>query len=460
LAQIPEREKQEIDEGELQQRIARWIERELGAEVESIRRQDRWRPAWFVKSRRGAVELPLYVRGERNVRQGWPLDLEMRITQVLFEEGIPVPRIYGMCDDPKAIVMQWVQGSRDLSGYTFDEKQKIERQYVEILARLHSIDISRFTAIGLEAPRTRKEIASAFIGPARAAFVAQKVAPDGFVAFLDRWIDEHIPPELIDVSLATGDPGQFLVQDGQITALHDFETAHLGSPWTDVACLRVRELPRELDEEEPLTDAVMLMKHYASIRNRTLDPTILNFFHLLLAASTFYVIHPNFHMARADLAVWRKWEIRAARQVLGCMADIHGIQLETVAPPQEAFREDILTFESLRMAIEGLATRSAMDIFNKDNALALVSSLAASSRIGAQLAEQECNDVEMLTGIRPASSLETESLIERAVRDGAPDESLIHFFNRRSQRRRFIIAQAYPNLWQYELPPLSTRLAS
>ena len=236
-------------EAKVQAKLTRWIERELGAKVDSIWRQDRWRPAWFVKARKDGEELPLYVRGDREFKQGWPLDLEMKITQILYDEGIPVPRIYGMCSDPLAIVMQWVDGSRDLSPYSFDEKQQIERDYIECLSRLHAIDVSKFVAIGMPCPKTPVEIASAYIGPAREAYAAQKVAPDGFVAFVDRWIDEHMPQDLAEVSLVTGDPGQFMVKDGKIVALHDFETAHLGSPWADIACLRVRELPRELVEE-------------------------------------------------------------------------------------------------------------------------------------------------------------------------------------------------------------------
>ncbi len=453
---------QELDakfEAVAQAKLSRWIEQELGASVDTMWRQDRWRPAWFVKARKDGEDLPLYVRGERNVEQGWPLELEMQITAILFDEGIPVPRIYGLCEDPKAIVMQWVEGSRDLSSYTIDEKQKIEREYVEILARLHTIDIRKFTAIGMSCPQTPAEIASAYIGPVREAFAAQKVAPDGFVAFLDRWIDDHRPRNLAEVSLITGDPGQFMVKDGKITALHDFETAHLGSPWADVACLRVRELPRELAEEEPLTDAVMLMKHYAVLRGKTLDPDLMNYFHLVLAASTFYVIHPNFHNVRPDLAVWRKWEIRAARQVLGCMADIHGIELERLDPPQEPWCDHDIAYESLQAAIEALPAPSALDAFNKANALALATHLASVSRIGQRMAEDERDDIEALVGVRPRDLAETETLLERAVRDGVSDEALIRFFDRRSQRRRFTLLKAYPNLWRHDIRPLSAELA-
>jgi Predicted aminoglycoside phosphotransferase len=443
------------DDGIAQAKLREWIQRELGATVQTMVRQDRWRPAWFVTARRNGEDLPLYVRGERNVKQGWPLDIEMRIAEVLFDEGIPVPRIYGMCEDPKAIVMEWVDGSRDLSAYPLEEKQRIEREYVDILARLHAIDVAKFTAIGLNCPRTPQEIASAYIGPVRAAYVAQKVAPDGFVAFLDRWIDAHLPRDLHDACLVTGDPGQFMVREGRIIALHDFETAHLGSPWADVACLRVRELPRELAEEEPLTDAVMLMKHYAAIRNMPLDPALLNYFHLLLAASTFYVIHPNFHAVRSDLAVWRKWDIRASRQVLGCMADIHGLELERLAPPENPRPDNDLAFASLKAAIDSLPAHSSIDSFNKANAIALASCLASSARIGHELMEAERDEVTALVGKRPRDLTEIEVLLEQAVRDGAPDNDLIHFFNRRSQRRRFIVVEAYPNLWQHELVPLS-----
>ena len=439
-------------EAATQKKLTQWIERELGASVESMTRQDRWRPAWFVKAHREGRALNLYLRGERNFALAWPLGMEKRVIEILHEEGIPVPRVYGMCPDPLCIVMDWVEGTRDLSAYAEAQRLQIAQEYLQHLASIHAIDIRRFVDIGMPCPQTSEQIANAFIGPTRAKFKAEKVAPDAFVAFIGRWIDTHAPRDLVDVSLVTGDPGQFLVQNGKITTLLDFEVCHLGSPLSDIACLRVREL------EEPLADPVFLMKHYAGLRGLAIDAGKMNFFHLVLAAVTHFMMHPNFHAVRPDLAVWRNWEIKASRQVLSCMADIHGMSLDRLAPPADESREQVLAFESLAAAVAGLPANTPLDDFNKGNALALVKNLAAISRMGDRLNADELDDLQALLGVRPDSLAEGERLLEHAVQGGTADEELIRFFDRRFQRRRFTLVDHDPRLWIYDMPSLSREL--
>lgn len=432
-----------------QQKLTRWIERELGATVESMSRQDRWRPAWFVKARRDGAPFNLYLRGERNFALAWPLGIEKRVIEILHDEGIPVPRVYGMCPDPLCIVMDWVEGSRDLSAYGDEQRLQIAQEYLRHLSAIHAIDVARFVDIGMPCPRTSVEIATAFIGPQRTKFQTEKLAPDAFVAFIGRWVDAHTPQDLSEVSLVTGDPGQFLVHDGKITTLLDFEVCHLGSPLSDIACLRVREL------EEPLADPVLLMKYYGGLRGIQIDPKKMNYFQLVLAAVTHFMMHPNFHAVRPDLAVWRNWEIKASRQVLTCMADLHGIELPSLAPPAAESRSQQLAYESLTAAIAGLPSNTPLDDFNKGNALALVKNLAAISRMGGRLDEDELDDLQSLLGARPASLAQGEQLLEQAVDEGASDEDLIRFFDRRFQRRRLTLVDHDPRLWVYDMPPLS-----
>jgi aminoglycoside phosphotransferase (APT) family kinase protein len=439
-------------EAATQRKLAEWIRDELGAVVESITRQGRWRPAWFVKAHREGGPLNLYLRGERNFALAWPLEMERRVIDILYDEGIPVPRVYGMCPDPKCIVMEWVEGSRDLSAYDEPQRLRIAQEYLGHLCAIHAIDIQKFIDIGMPKPQGSRAIAHAFIGPTRAKFETEKVAPDAFVAFIGRWIERHAPCDLTEVSLVTGDPGQFLVHEGRITALLDFEICHLGNPLSDIACLRVREL------EEPLADPVWLMRHYAQLRGLTLDPVTLNYFQLVLAAATLFMIHPNFHAVRPDLAVWRNWEVKASRQVLSCMADIHGVTLAPFARDDPPVMDQQLAFDSLLAAVAGLPSNGPLDDFNKGNALALVKNLAAVSRLGPRLVEEELDDLAALLGVRPPNLQEGEHLLEKAVVDGLPDEALIRFFDRRFQRRRLTLVDQDPRLMLYDMPSLTRAL--
>jgi aminoglycoside phosphotransferase (APT) family kinase protein len=100
-----------------EQKLRVCIEDLTGGRVNSMRRQVRWRPAWFVEVAQGDETLQIYVRGDRksDILPFPELRREAEILKVLERHGIPVPHVYGMCDDPVAIIMQSVAGTRDVS---------------------------------------------------------------------------------------------------------------------------------------------------------------------------------------------------------------------------------------------------------------------------------------------------------------------------------------------------------
>src|SRR3546814_3952654 len=81
--------------------------------VESLDRQARWRPGWDAVVNRDGERLSLYVRGSKGeTTYFWPVDMyhEYAIHQAFQATGIPAPRVYGMMDDPDALVMEKLPG--------------------------------------------------------------------------------------------------------------------------------------------------------------------------------------------------------------------------------------------------------------------------------------------------------------------------------------------------------------
>ena len=93
------------------------IERELGIRIHAFERQPRWRPCYFVEAEKDGKSLPLYLRGERGALDHgvYPFEREAQVFQVMESEGLPAPHIYGVCPDPKVIVMDRMPGRPDLS---------------------------------------------------------------------------------------------------------------------------------------------------------------------------------------------------------------------------------------------------------------------------------------------------------------------------------------------------------
>ncbi len=113
-----------------------WVERELGRRVCNLRRQGRWRPAWFFDLEREGELVPLYFRGDRGHTEGERvasvLDHEANIYRVLEANGLPVPHVYGICRDPDGIVMDRCPGSFNLATLDDEEQRRsVFDHYIE-----------------------------------------------------------------------------------------------------------------------------------------------------------------------------------------------------------------------------------------------------------------------------------------------------------------------------------------
>lgn len=76
--------------------ISEWVRTGLGGEVLAIERQTRWRPNWLVDAELDGQRLELMVRGHRiDSPLVFPLHHEMTFQDLLYRNGIPVPRVYG-----------------------------------------------------------------------------------------------------------------------------------------------------------------------------------------------------------------------------------------------------------------------------------------------------------------------------------------------------------------------------
>ena len=115
-----------------------------------IARQARWRPVWFADLEREDERLELCVRGDRtDMRLIFPLDHEMRFQSLLHGHGIPAAKVHGWIDDPCAYVMDRVPGREDFGGLTDAQKCAVVDDYVQILARMHRLDINPFVQAGI-----------------------------------------------------------------------------------------------------------------------------------------------------------------------------------------------------------------------------------------------------------------------------------------------------------------------
>ena len=218
-------------------KISAWLKANLG-EVLDIRRQPRWRPVWFADVDTGAEKLELVVRGDRtDMPLIFPLDHEMRLQALMHEHGIPTAKVYGWIDEPMAYVMDRVGGRNDFEQATDAQRVSAMDDYLQILARLHKLDIKPFVDGGIMRARSPQE--SGTFGMSRYELVFRKVKQqaDPFIEFCLGWLRRNPPDSKGREAPIVWDSGQFHHENGKIVAVLDVEIGHIGDPMMDLAAL-------------------------------------------------------------------------------------------------------------------------------------------------------------------------------------------------------------------------------
>jgi hypothetical protein len=410
-------------------RAFRWIESELGGRIVRAERQARWRPAWDLDLERDGVLVPLYFRGERGEADHgvYALEHEMRVLQVLERNDIPVPRVHAFCDEPRGIVMDRSPGRANLA--TADhasQRDAVLDHYMELLARMHQIDVAEFEAVGLERPGSAREIGLADHERWERGYRRNKQRPDPAIEYLARWVRAHVPANRNALSFLCCDAGQFLFEGNRVTAILDLELACLGDPVADLAGMRGRDL------SEPLGDLSRAFAHYEALTGTRVDPQVLDFHTVRFGLVTPFAVA---HLVASpppglDLVQYQCWYVVWTRSCLEVIADGMGLLLgEPDLPSSETgFGDD--------------ASADDFDAYAADSQTRHATLSARRVELGDELDTRELEDLSSLLGVSFTSRGEADRVLEQRIERGdLPDEpSLVSYLYRRMRREEVLVA--------------------
>src|ERR1700683_3642398 len=250
-------------------RLKPQIERLVGGRITSLERQPRWRKPWYAVVERAGETVPIYVRGDKQIdAEPYPgLDREAAILHLFEVNHLPVPEVYGMTRDPIGIVMERVPGTRDIARALDDaERRNVAEQYIEVLARMHALDVAPFVAAGIALPQGAEQTALSYLKANIVLYRRTKRGAQPLVEFALKWMQRNAPLHRNSPRILHGAPGQFLFEAGRLTCIYDFEATHIGDPLADLAALRTRH------GTEPLgADPTHLIRHYAALTGCPID---------------------------------------------------------------------------------------------------------------------------------------------------------------------------------------------
>ncbi|HXW35541.1 MAG TPA: phosphotransferase family protein [Acidimicrobiales bacterium] len=426
-------------------RAKAWIEATIGGRVVEEHRQPRWRPAWFVD-----VELtngkmvPLYWRGDRGLVPGAsPLRIESDVLEILEDEHIPVPHVYGYCPDPAGILMARVPGEVDFHRAATDEQESVADDFLHALAQWHKVDPARFETVGLRRPTTPQEHALFSLDKWERLYRSTAAQPAPLIEFALGWLHRNVPETTGGTVLVHGDngPGQFLFEKARVTAVLDWEFCHLGDPMEDLALIRGR------DVSYPFGDLRKRFARYAELSGNAIDLARLRYYSVLAMVITPVGLYPVLahRPAGADFAQVLAWNSVFSRTLLECMAEAADVRLGLVEIPEPTPTTRAWIHDSLVDALRNdLAPRQGDDFdrYKVEAAALLADHLRLADELGPALDAADLDDAAKITGTRHASRVDSDAALQETVIQAGPDrdEELIRFFYRRTVRDEILLA--------------------
>jgi aminoglycoside phosphotransferase (APT) family kinase protein len=308
--------------------LVRWVERSLGGQVTRLERLPRWRAGWSVDVERDGQVHRLYARGERvsGFLSPFTLEYEAQVHALLEDAGTPVPHVYGVVDGAplSILVMDHIPGVQGLA-LCGDEaaRQSLLLDYIARLAEMHSIPMAEVAAHGIEVPESPEGVVlSVVFQKVEAAYLEQVNPRDPLIEFLRGWVRRHAPTTGERRAFVSWDAAQFLHHEGRLTSLIDFELAHVGDAYMDLATFRTR------DSIEPLGDLQPAFERYAELVGGPVDYDILRFFEVAQLTVTMMLQAPVLRTVDLDVdyVTHLTWYIESGRYACDILAEITGAE--------------------------------------------------------------------------------------------------------------------------------------
>lgn len=434
--------------------ILAWVEESIGGVVTYADRQPGGgrREAWYVDVKKPDGEsLALFLRYDRTDREasGDPFTLqdEAKYFLALQDSAVPVPRIYAVHPLEQAILSSRVPGKAWFS-QLHDEPQRlaIASEFMEILAGLHAVDLHGLDLPGINADPDRdlRELVSGEIARWEGLYRVGKAPADPLIELGLIWLRNNVPDVSGPVVLVQGDtgPGNFLYEDGRVTAVLDWELAHLGDPHDDLAWVTVRAV------QEPFTHMPDRLQDYGTASGLELDFNRIRYYRVFAELRILILGHNK--VGNADQlsevgnsliygALHRRLFVEAMAEVLGLSLSIP----ESLEAP--ATSREWLYDAALAQIAQIIVPRSEDPfVIQRSKGLArILKYLREADRLADDAADHDLNDLHELLGARPSSvAAGAAALVEALAQGGVKASEVVIFFQGQAFRETQILRPA------------------
>jgi len=427
--------------------LASWVEDIGGGRLALADRKQGGarKEAWFVDLERpDGTTAHLFLRYDRSdparTRDPWTLHREATVYLALQDGPVPVPRVLGVHPVHQAMLAERVTGENWFSRISDPaEQEATARDFMTKLAALHSLDASALDLPAFPAVRTVADAVHAELDEWERVLAERGGTPDPALAFSLRWLRRHVPDYSGPPVLVQGDtgPGNFMYEGGRVTAVVDWELAHLGDPMDDIAWLSLRAT------QEPFTDFPTRLREYAELSGNAIDEARMHYYQVMAETKLQVMGHrPDAAgpvSADTDVGNGFIYQMLHRRLWLEALAAATGLVLTPAEAPRarDGSDHDWMYDAVLAQLRDVIVPRTSDPLASaRGKGIArLVKYLAQVDTYGASYEVFELDDLEVLLGRRPESvALGRRAAADAVASGGVSDEAYLEVLWRRVAR--------------------------
>lgn len=438
-----------------------WIERVVQGEIASAEKvtTGRSRETWLIEVKTAAGERRELVM-RRDTGDGplsgtaISLPRETSVYAALAGTAARVPALVGVSPDGDALLVERAVGSDDLGAIDAPQRRRVLEDLMDALAELHSVPVDQLDLPNFSRPRRPEDHALDEVAFWAGILETKVRRPAGLLAFALRWLAAHPPESVERTVLCHGDfgPGNFLHHDGRVTALLDWEFAHLGDPMDDLAWLTIRA-----STIGGLDDLSFCAARYRERSGRPVSLDRVRYYQLLVLVRMAIACLAGLEQRQGGMDVSTYFALLPLleHRISISLAALVGTTLPEVPAPAAGEGSDRLeVLESLSSdlgSVFGPELQSPAARSRLLGSFLLLSHLTAADGLGPSIDAAERQDLSDLLG-RPVGSLtDGRRALEDLVRSGAGAEvDLLNHFWRHASRRLAL----WPAVVGYATKPL------
>jgi aminoglycoside phosphotransferase (APT) family kinase protein len=424
---------------EMDRKVFAWLESNLGS-VTQFAPHARWRTGWDAEVLRDGELLPLYIRGPRGDNYTSPINMaqEAAIHRAYLANGITVPKVIGLIDDPEALVLERFPGIINTGSITDrDTQKKVREEFMDIMAAIHRLPPEAFAEVGLDVPQGADAVSRNLYATSEAIFDLLIGRPWPLMRFTAGWLRRNVSQDRTRSAFINPDAGQFLFDGDRVTGLIDFEMSSFGDPAAELAGMRLR------DTSEPLGDLSALYDHYEEVSGDRISKQLIEYHTAGFCGVNGFMLWPLAFTStpEQDYMAYLNFAVATARWSYTAMAAHMGLPLSEPREPLARAMGFAQAGAHLVRQIGALPAADDQTAYSRDSAAALALYQQRWLAYGADIVDADLDDTEALIGQRPAHQDEMMERLEAFVLQAGPeyDARLIQHFHNWLRRQDFLL---------------------